>query len=136
MAHNQQQDLWQLGAENLGNAYGWAGRMMEMLGASGSLSPLISVNQGQNYFVIKKPSKRLSTVREAVYMPVGMTKSVLMVIFPILPNVSIAIFICVTMQVQCHVISLENEALKKILAKHPNHYSYPKSDLAEHNQIW
>ncbi len=44
MSHNSQQDMWQTGATNIQNRFGWAGRMADMMGLSGNLSPLIAIN--------------------------------------------------------------------------------------------
>ncbi|PSU19956.1 DUF1501 domain-containing protein [Photobacterium kishitanii] len=131
MAHNQQQDLWQLGAENLGNAYGWAGRMMEMLGASGSLSPLISVNQGQKLLRYKKAQQTVvNSAGSGVYAGWNDEERLNGYFSHFTQRQYSNIYMRNYASAMSRNIS-ENEALKKILAKHPNHYSYPKSDLAE-----
>ena len=49
MAHNLQQTMWQSGAENMNDKLGWAGRMVEEMNLSGSLSPLMSLNGEQKW---------------------------------------------------------------------------------------
>lgn len=49
MAHNLQQTMWQSGAENMNDKLGWAGRMIQEMNLSGSLSPLMSLNGEQKW---------------------------------------------------------------------------------------
>ncbi|MGR5141083.1 DUF1501 domain-containing protein [Photobacterium sp. DNB23_23_1] len=49
MAHNLQQTMWQSGAENMNDKLGWAGRMVQDMNLSGSLSPLMSLNGEQKW---------------------------------------------------------------------------------------
>ncbi|PSU34862.1 DUF1501 domain-containing protein [Photobacterium lutimaris] len=49
MAHNLQQTMWQSGAKNMGDPLGWAGRMVEHMQLSGTLSPLMSLNGEQKW---------------------------------------------------------------------------------------
>ncbi|MBY5944146.1 DUF1501 domain-containing protein [Photobacterium rosenbergii] len=49
MAHNLQQTMWQSGAENMDDKLGWAGRMVQGMDLSGSLSPLMSLNGEQKW---------------------------------------------------------------------------------------
>ncbi|WP_326492012.1 DUF1501 domain-containing protein [Vibrio maritimus] len=49
MAHNLQQEMWQSGAENMSDKFGWAGRMVEYMNLSGSLPPLFSLNGEQKW---------------------------------------------------------------------------------------
>ena len=44
MAHNLQQTMWQSGAENMKDRFGWAGRMVKAMYLPGSTSPLMSLN--------------------------------------------------------------------------------------------
>ncbi|SMY35356.1 DUF1501 domain-containing protein [Photobacterium andalusiense] len=131
MAHNQQQDLWQLGTENLGHAYGWAGRMMDMLGANGSLSPLISVNQGQKLLRYQKAQQTVVNRDGSGIYAGWKNEERLDGYFAHFTQRKYSnIYMRNYASAMSHNVS-ENEAIKKILANHPSHYTYSKSDLAE-----
>ncbi len=131
MAHNQQQDLWQLGAENLGNAYGWAGRMMEMLGATGNLSPLISINQGQKLLRYKNAQQTVVNSEGSGIYAGWKDEERLDGYFAHFTQRQYSnIYMRNYASAMSHNVS-ENEAIKAILAKHQNNYTYPKSDLAK-----
>ncbi|WP_163920816.1 DUF1501 domain-containing protein [Photobacterium sp. Alg240-V54] len=131
MAHNQQQDLWQLGTDNLGNAYGWAGRMMDMLGATGSLSPLISVNQGQKLLRNKNSQQTVINGKGAGKYSAWNDDLRLDAYFSHFTQRQYDnIYMRNYASAMSHNLS-ENEAIKKILANHPSHYTYPQTDLAE-----
>ncbi|WP_036826508.1 DUF1501 domain-containing protein, partial [Photobacterium sanctipauli] len=49
MAHNLQQTMWQSGAEEMEDKFGWAGRMAKEMQMSGTLSPLMSLNGEQKW---------------------------------------------------------------------------------------
>ncbi|MGF1683746.1 DUF1501 domain-containing protein [Photobacterium minamisatsumaniensis] len=49
MAHNLQQTMWQSGAEEMDDKFGWAGRMVKDMHLSGQLSPLMSLNGEQKW---------------------------------------------------------------------------------------
>ena len=49
MAHNHQQTLWKSGTLNLNDRFGWAGRMVDEMYLTGSLSPIISMNSEQKW---------------------------------------------------------------------------------------
>lgn len=131
MAHNQQQDLWQLGTENLGNAYGWAGRMMDMLGATGSLSPLISISQGQKLLRNKKAQQTVVNGKGAGKYSAWNDEERLDGYFA---HFTQRQYSNIYMRNYASAMSRnlsENEAIKTILAKHPSHDTYPALDLAE-----
>ena len=131
MAHNQQQDLWQLGTENLGDAYGWAGKMMDMLGATGSLSPLISVNQGQKLLRNKKSQQTVINGKGAGTYSGWNEEERLDGYFS---HFTQRQYDNIYMRNYASAMSRnvsENEAIKTILSKHPNSETYPESDLAQ-----
>lgn len=135
MAHNQQQDLWQLGTENLGHTYGWAGRMMEILGATGSLSPLISINQGQKLLRYKKAQQTVvNSAGSGIYAGWKDEERLDGYFAHFTQRQYNNIYMRNYASAMSHNVS-ENEAIKAILAKHPSHHTYPKSDLADQLQM-
>lgn len=49
MAHNLQQEMWQSGTENMSDKLGWAGKLLDMVGGSSTLSSAISISGEQKW---------------------------------------------------------------------------------------
>ncbi|WP_019615789.1 DUF1501 domain-containing protein [Psychromonas ossibalaenae] len=131
MAHNSQQDMWQSGAENLSHPYGWAGRMMDMLGISSDISPLFSItneakllrNANASQVIINSSGVDDYTAwdqesRVNGYFSHFRTREY--------TNVYERNY---AQRMQESVI--ENQELKNVLNAYPATGSYPQSDLAE-----
>ena len=126
-----QSDMWQTGATNLQNRYGWAGRMIDMMGIKANLSPLIALNEQRR---LTTAEHQFQTIVSAggVDAYAGWSDDVRL-------DEYFSHFTdgeydnqYVKHYAQLIAKSVEdNTALKNILQKHPSTGAYPKSKLGD-----
>ncbi|PSU49093.1 hypothetical protein C9J12_08835 [Photobacterium frigidiphilum] len=130
MAHNMQQEMWQSGAKNLANPLGWAGRMMDMLGSSGDISPLISIGSDKKLLRSKNANQTIiSSAGVGTYN--GMNTDVRIDgYFNHFTQRDYSNLYTRNYSDRMEKSIAENEALKVILDKHPANAEYPEGGLA------
>ncbi|WP_028864377.1 DUF1501 domain-containing protein [Psychromonas aquimarina] len=131
MAHNSQQEMWQSGTENLSHPYGWAGRMMDMLGISSGISPLFSISNEAKLLRNASSSQTVINSSGVDNYNAWDQESRVNGYFSHFKDREYSNVYERNYALRMKESVIENDELKNVLNAYPATGSYPQSDLAE-----